>query len=136
MILGKVVSVGAEEPTLAADGMPYTTVGYMNGLGYRDLGDETNADATYDLPAEAGRINLSSVNTEASGYHQEALVPLGSETHAGEDVTIYGKGPGGHLVSGTNEQSVIFHVINKSAQLEKKAEKQLNNRRWLPWWRR
>lgn len=135
-ILGKVVSVGAEEPTLAADGMPYTTVGYMNGLGYRDLGDETNADATYDLPAEAGRINLSSVNTEASGYHQEALVPLGSETHAGEDVTIYGKGPGGHLVSGTNEQSVIFHVINKSAQLEKKAEKQLNKRRWLPWWRR
>lgn len=135
-ILGKVVSVGAEEPSLASDGMPYTTVGYTNGRGFRDLGNETNADATYGLPADTGRVDLSSVNTEASGYHQEALVPLGSETHAGEDVTIYGKGPGGHLVSGTNEQSVIFHVMNKSAQLEKKAEKQLNKRQWLPWWRR
>lgn len=135
-ILGKVVSVGAEDPALASDGMPYTTVGYTNGRGYRDLGDETNADATYGLPAETGRVDLSSVDTTASGYHQEALVPLGSETHAGEDVTIYGKGPGGHLVSGINEQSVIFHVMNKSAQLEKKAEKQLNKRRWLPWWRR
>lgn len=135
-ILGKVVSVGAEEPSLASDGMPYTTVGYTNGRGFRDLGNETNADATYGLPADTGRVDLSSVNTEASGYHQEALVPLGSETHAGEDVTIYGKGPGGHLVSGTNEQSVIFHVMNKSAQLEKKAEKQLNKHRWLPWWKR
>ncbi|MFD2232139.1 alkaline phosphatase [Alkalimarinus sediminis] len=135
-ILGKVVSVGAEEPSLASDGMPYTTVGYTNGRGFRDLGNETDADATYGLPAETGRVDLSSVDTEASGYHQEALVPLGSETHAGEDVTIYGKGPGGHLVSGTNEQSVIFHVMNKSAQLEKKAEKQLNKRRWLPWWKR
>ncbi|WP_250657585.1 alkaline phosphatase [Alkalimarinus coralli] len=135
-ILGKVVRVGSDEPALASDGMPYTTVGYMNGLGFRDLGDETNADATYRLPAATGRVDLSAVNTEASGYHQESLVPLGSETHAGEDVAIYGKGPGGHLVSGTNEQSVIFHVMNRSARLEKKAEKQLNKRRWLPWWRR
>jgi alkaline phosphatase len=133
-ILGKVVSVGKDEPALAADGMPYTTVGYMNGLGFRDLGNETNADATYSLPADAGRIDLSAVDTEASGYHQESLVPLGSETHAGEDVTIYGKGPGGHLVSGTNEQSVIFHVMNQSAGLEKKAQKKLSKRRWSSWW--
>ena len=33
-ILGKVVAVGSEEPSLAADGMPYTTVGYANGLGF------------------------------------------------------------------------------------------------------
>ncbi|MGI1679810.1 MAG: alkaline phosphatase [Cellvibrionaceae bacterium] len=128
-ILGKVVGVGSEEPALAADGMPYTTVGYMNGLGYRDLGDETNADATYGLPADTGRIDLTTVNTEASGYHQEALVPLGSETHAGEDVAIYGKGPGSYLVSGTNEQSVIFHIMNNVVQLEKAADKKLK-RRW------
>jgi len=133
-ILGKVVTVGEDEPALALDGMPYTTLGYMNGLGYRDLGDETNADATYSHPAEAGRMDLTAVDTEASGYHQESLVPLGSETHAGEDVTIYGKGPGGHLVSGTNEQSVIFHIMNQSARLEKKANKKLNHRRWSSWW--
>jgi len=133
-ILGKVVTVGEDEPALALDGMPYTTLGYMNGLGYRDLGDETNPDSTYSLPAEAGRIDLTDVDTEASGYHQESLVPLGSETHAGEDVTIYGKGPGGHLVSGTNEQNVIFHIMNQSARLEKQAYKKLNQRRWSSWW--
>ncbi|UZE95021.1 alkaline phosphatase [Alkalimarinus alittae] len=135
-ILGKVISVGAEEPALASDGMPYTTVGYMNGLGYRDLGNETDADASYGFEPQLGRVDLSSVDTQASGYHQEALVPLGSETHAGEDVTVYGKGPGGHLVSGTNEQSMIFHVMNRSAKLERSAKDQLNKRRWLPWWRR
>ncbi|MCW9015487.1 MAG: alkaline phosphatase, partial [Kangiellaceae bacterium] len=44
-ILGKVVGVGETEPALASDDMPYTTVGYTNGRGYRDLGTETNADA-------------------------------------------------------------------------------------------
>ncbi len=128
-ILGKVVSVGSDQPALAADGMPYTTVGYMNGLGFRDLGDETDSDAAYGLPIDTGRIDLTGVNTEASGYHQEALVPLGSETHAGEDVAIYGKGPGSYLVSGTNEQSVIFHIMNNVGQLEKNADKKLK-RRW------
>lgn len=126
-ILGKVVSVGKTSPALAADGMPYTTLGYTNGRGFRDLGDETNADKTYGLPVNAGRQDLSSVNTEAPGFHQEALVPRGSETHAGEDVAIYGKGPGAHLVSGTNEQSIVFHVMNAAAKLQKKADHALED---------
>lgn len=129
-ILGKLVSVGKTEPALAADNMPYTTLGYTNGLGFRDLGTETNADESYSLPSATGRVDLSSVDTEAPGYHQEALVPLGSETHAGEDVTIYGKGPGAHLVGGTNEQSVIFHVMNRAARLERKANKAINKKRF------
>ena len=40
-ILGKVVSVGKTTPELAADGIPYTTLGYTNGLGFRALGSET-----------------------------------------------------------------------------------------------
>jgi len=132
-ILGQVVAVGSDQPSLANDGMPYTTLGYGNGLGYRDLGDETDADASYATGSQAGRMDLTLVDTEASGYHQEALVPLDSETHAGEDVTIYGQGPGGHLISGTNEQSVIFHVMNQTARLEKNANRSLKaKRRW--WW--
>jgi len=127
-ILGKVVAVGSDVPATAGDGLPYTTLGYTNGLGFRDLGDETNADATYDLPADTGRVDLTSVNTESSGYHQEALVPLGSETHAGEDIAIYGKGPGAHYVSGTNEQSIVFHIMNRAARLELKAGNAINNR--------
>ncbi|WP_077339291.1 alkaline phosphatase [Pseudocolwellia agarivorans] len=121
-ILGKVVSVGQTEPTKAADGMPYTTVGYTNGLGFRNLMTETDADAGYSLPAAAGRQDLTTVDTTSSGYHQEALVPMGSETHAGEDVGVYAMGPGAHLVTGTNEQSVIFHVMDYAGNLVQSAE--------------
>ncbi len=115
-ILGKVVTndgSGEAEtaPTLASDNMPYTTLGYTNGFGFADLGNETDADAIYGGAPDAGRKDLTAVDTEASGYHQEALVPLGSETHAGEDVGVWARGPGAHLLTGTNEQSLIFHVM-------------------------
>ena len=97
--------------------MPYTTVGYTNGKGYRNLMAETDADETYSLDTAAGRKDLSDVDTTTSGYHQEALVPLGSETHAGEDVGVYAMGPGAHLITGTNEQSLIFHVMDYAGNL-------------------
>ena len=120
-ILGKVVSVGSDTPALAADNLPYTTLGYTNGNGFRDLGNETDADAGYNLPINTGRKDLTSVDTETSGYHQEALIPLGSETHAGEDITIYGNGVGSNLVGGTQEQSVVFHLMNHVGKLEQRA---------------
>ena len=116
-ILGKVVGVGKSEASLAKDGMPYTTLGYTNGNGYQNLGSETNADATYSLANGAGRVDLTNVDTTTPGFHQEALVPLSSETHAGEDVAIFASGPGAHLVTGTNEQSLIFHIMNYAANL-------------------
>ena len=129
-ILGKVVSIGSDQPALAKDNLPYTTLGYANGLGFRDLGNETDADEAYGQPAFGGRVDLTGVDTEASGFHQETLVPLGSETHAGEDVAVYGQGPGAHLVSGTIEQSVIFHAINQAARLEQAADRGIRNRHW------
>jgi len=116
-ILGKVVSVGKTEPALAADDMPYTTLGYMNGKGFRDLGSETNADITYDADAISGRTDLTSIDTETTGFHQETLVPLGSETHAGEDISLHATGPGGYFAQGNIEQSVIFHMINQALGL-------------------
>jgi alkaline phosphatase len=124
-ILGKVVAVGKTEPSMAADGMPYTTVGYTNGLGYRDLGDETNADASYLEGPAVGRFDLASVDTMSPGFHQEATVPLGAETHAGEDVGVYAIGPGAHLVTGTNEQSYLFHVMDYAGDLVKNADAKL-----------
>ena len=97
--------------------MPYTTLGYTNGLGYQNLGQETNADAAYANSIAAGRFDLTGVDTTSAGYHQEALVPLSSETHAGEDVAVFASGPGAHLVTGTNEQSLIFHIMNYAADL-------------------
>lgn len=126
-ILGKVVGVGSSTPALAADGMPYTTLGYTNGRGFMDLGTETDADASYDNPIDTGRKDLNGIDTEASGYHQEALIPLSSETHAGEDIAVYGKGPGAHLVSGTNEQSVVFHVMNQAGKLDRAARRAMHD---------
>ncbi|MGL1958586.1 MAG: alkaline phosphatase [Colwellia sp.] len=116
-ILGKVVAVGKTDPALASDGMPYTTIGYTNGLGHRNLVDETNADAGYNEDVNTGRIDLTTIDTANSGFHQEANIPLGSETHAGEDISVHAIGPGAHLVQGNIEQSVIFHVIDKALGL-------------------
>ena len=58
-----------------------------------------------------------SVDTTSTGYHQEALVPLGSETHAGEDISLHAMGPGASKVQGVIEQNVVFHVINQALGL-------------------
>ncbi len=116
-ILGKVVSVGSEEAATASDDLPYTTLGYTNGLGHQDLGAETNSDAIYSYDYNTGRQDISGIDTTTPGYHQEALIPLSSETHAGEDITLHAKGPGAHLAQGVVEQSVVFHIIERALGL-------------------
>lgn len=117
-ILGKVVGVGSEEPALASDGMPYTTLGYTNGRGFRDFGDDVfDADATYGFDPDAGRKDLTNVNTESPGFHQEALIPASSETHSGEDISLHAVGPGAQLAQGTIEQNVVFHLMNQALGL-------------------
>jgi len=116
-ILGKVVPVGGTEPTLADDGLPYTTVGYTNGRGFMDLGAETNSDAGYNEPINAGRHDTSGIDTTIPGYHQESLVPMSSETHAGEDITLHATGPGAHMAQGVVEQNVIFQIMGRSLNL-------------------
>jgi alkaline phosphatase len=123
-ILGKVRSSdghgGNKGLALASDNKPYTTLGYTNGRGFMDLGNETNSDAAYGNPIHmTGRldVNLTDIDTTALGFHQEAVVPKSSETHAGEDIAVYAKGPGSHLAEGVMEQNVIFHIMNKAADL-------------------
>jgi len=127
-ILGKVIPPGADEPALALDQLPYTTLSYANGRGFRDLGGQTNADAGYALDPHAGRADLREVDTSTPGYHQEALVPLDAETHGGEDVAIYAIGPGAHRLSGVHEQNVIFHVMQQAGRLESAATERLRSR--------
>jgi alkaline phosphatase len=126
-IMGKVVSLGDTKPQLADDNLPYTTLGYTNGIGHRHLGSETDADKGYMEQGAPGRANLNQVDTTQSGFFQESLVPLESETHSGEDVPIYASGPGAHLISGSNEQTLIFHAMNHAAGLLSKAKRALED---------
>jgi len=108
----------------AGDGLPYTTLGYINGRGFAELPGKNSADAIYAKPINTqARADLTAVNTEHEGYHSETLVPMGSETHSAEDVAIYATGPGSSLVSGVMEQNVIFHIMNTAGQLSKRAAK-------------
>ena len=45
-------------------------------------------------------------------------MPLGSETHGGEDVAVFARGPQAHLVHGVQEQSFVAHVMAFAACLE------------------
>ncbi|HEB56962.1 MAG TPA: alkaline phosphatase [Gammaproteobacteria bacterium] len=105
--------------SMAADGMPYTTVSYANGRGFAML--ETGGDTHYKVPVQAGRVaDLTAIDTTDEGFHQEALVPRGSETHSAEDVAIYAGGPGSYLMHGVQEQNYIYHVMNKASKIEKR----------------
>jgi len=104
-ILGLVHPPGAHgtaqpEPTTAADGKPYTTLGYWNGPGA----------APGERPRPTG--------TAAPDYRQQAAVPLRSETHGGEDVALYAAGPWAHLAGGVLEQNVIYHIMAYAAGLD------------------
>ena len=123
-ILGKVVRAGengggsAGEPARDAIGLPYTTLGYLNGPGYTGASAE-QAEGPKHFPhhgsgyraATKGRPDLGPVDTAAPSYLQEATVPLPSETHSGEDVPVYATGPGAELFRGVREQNYLYHAM-------------------------
>jgi len=58
------------------------------------------------------------VDTTDPEFHPEVTVPIGSETHSGEDVAIYAIGSGSNQIRGVTEQHVIFRVMMEASQLE------------------
>ena len=81
-------------PVLAADGTPYTTLGYANGPG-----------------AVSGERPVPQTGIAA---RQQSLVPTGIETHGGEDVALFATGPGAERARGVIEQNVIYSIIRKA----------------------
>ena len=112
-ILGKATSDTGED-VKGADGLPYTTLGYMNGPGACAGREEAGAPCV--------REDLTGVDTTAPDFRQPALVPMYSESHGGEDVAIFASGPGSQLVAGVMEQNEIFHVMGYASGLVAPAE--------------
>ncbi|MGH8025184.1 MAG: alkaline phosphatase, partial [Pseudoxanthomonas sp.] len=121
-MLGKVRGVGGEDGNrddYARDlgGLPYTTLNYANGPGYvgasnaQPAGPKKFEHEPSSSEAADGRPDLTHVDTEDPDYLQEATTPLKSETHGGEDVGIWARGPGSEAVRGTVEQNTIYHFI-------------------------
>lgn len=83
-----------QSPVLAADGKPYTTLGYANGPG-----------------ALRGERTVPETGIAA---RQQATVPTGAETHGGEDVALFATGPGAQRARGVIEQNVIYTIMRKA----------------------
>jgi alkaline phosphatase len=58
-----------------------------------------------------GRPRLTDEIVTDKNYLHEAAIPLGGETHGGEDVPVFARGPQAHLFRGVREQNYIFHVM-------------------------
>lgn len=79
------------------DNKPFTSILYGNGPGYKLV--------------NGSRENVSTVDYAHPNYQAQSAVPLKQETHGGEDVAVFAKGPMAHLLHGVHEQNYIPHVM-------------------------
>ncbi|XP_037039101.1 membrane-bound alkaline phosphatase-like [Bradysia coprophila] len=84
--------------SLGGDKLKYSTLSYANG------------QRNY-MTSSGTRLDLTKLDMEDPNFHFPSMVPLSSETHAGEDVAIYASGPWSHLFSCVMEQNVIPHMM-------------------------
>ncbi|XP_072522279.1 alkaline phosphatase, tissue-nonspecific isozyme [Salminus brasiliensis] len=83
------------------DQKPFTSILYGNGPGFKLV--------------NGSRVNVSTENYQQNDYQAQAAVPLRMETHGGEDVAVFSKGPMAHLLHGVQEQNYIPHVMAYAA---------------------
>jgi alkaline phosphatase len=135
-ILGVVHEVGedgqpSEEPALAQDEKPFTTLGFANGPGslfYEEEDEEAQPQSGGAGTDQAVmRPTVTEAEAEATDYLQQALVPLESETHGGSDVAAYAVGSRASLVRGVVEQSYLFQVMDYALNLTKRAQGSSSN---------
>ncbi|KOB71485.1 Alkaline phosphatase [Operophtera brumata] len=85
------------------DGVPYMTLSYTNGPGARVHENGVRPDVTQDDDYLALR------------WRAPADVPLGSETHGGDDVAVFARGTAHGMFSGLYEQSQLPHLMAYAA---------------------
>ena len=91
------------------DNKPYATLSYANGPGY---------SVTFDSKAtDNSRLDIKDYDFKNPNLRHPVLVPLSSETHAGEDVGVFASGPFSHLFEGSYEQNTIPVLMAYAAQI-------------------
>ncbi|XP_064160776.1 alkaline phosphatase-like isoform X2 [Anguilla rostrata] len=83
------------------DLLSFTSILYGNGPGYKLI--------------NGVRENISTVDYYQNNYQAQAAVPLRYETHGGEDVAVFARGPMAYLLHGVQEQNYIPHVMAYAA---------------------
>ncbi|XP_063709961.1 membrane-bound alkaline phosphatase-like [Culicoides brevitarsis] len=89
------------------DGIPYTTLSYANGPGYKN---------TYNEGA-GGRKDPSTQDLKALDFSFPATVPLEVESHGGAHVGVWAKGPFSHIFVGNYEQNAIPYLMAYAGKL-------------------
>uniref|UniRef100_A0A673Z0Y2 Alkaline phosphatase n=1 Tax=Salmo trutta TaxID=8032 RepID=A0A673Z0Y2_SALTR len=104
------------------DQKPFTAILYGNGPGFKVINGLRENVSTLDyqiihliyfsFPFSLSTLPLS---PEGNNYQAQSAVPLRMETHGGEDVAVFAKGPMAHLLHGVHEQNYIPHVMAYAA---------------------
>ena len=119
---------GNPEPDYKKDalGLPFTTLNYTNGSGFVGAnnlfpeGPKRCCDVPQTFsPVKKGRPDLSIVDTRNPDYLQEAMIPMRSETHGGEDVAIFATGVNAYIIRGSMEENWIFYVMADAFRFKK-----------------
>jgi alkaline phosphatase len=61
---------------------------------------------------------LTNEITEHRNYRQETAVQMDNETHGGEDVALFARGPGADAARGVIDQTKIFNIMVDALGLE------------------
>lgn len=86
------------------DYLPYMKLSFANGPAYKPKNSTKRKDPTL----HADKMNDFS-------YESPAAVPKKDETHGGDDVVIFAKGPHSHMFTGSMEQHTIPHFMAYAA---------------------
>jgi alkaline phosphatase len=106
--------LGLNSEASDVDGMPYMTLSYANGPSGGNQRYHMKDDEMSEFIENfyAKKIFLNFLNfSESSEYRYPSMVPLNFETHGGDDVAIFARGPHSNLFSGVLEQNTIPHFI-------------------------
>jgi len=86
------------------DGLAYPTLSYANG-------------PSAEINRTGMRWDVSKDDLTDPAYQYPSLVNLKDETHGGDDVAVFARGPWAHLLVGNYEQNVIPHVMAYAARI-------------------